>query len=376
MPLRLYDSRRKEILPFEPRVSGRVTAYVCGITPNNATHLGHAFTYVQFDVLRRLLSASDYKVQYLQNATDINDSDDVIAQAKQKHMSWEQLADHWVDHFHTQMDLLGVARPTTYMYATAAMQHIISMIQTLLDRKYAYCVDGMVYFDITKDPHYGALSALSQQQMIEISRQRGANPDDPRKKHPLDFVLWFATTEQPHWQADWGAGRPGWHIECSAMIHEVLGEQIDIHGGGADLIYPHHESEIAQSEAVTGKRPYVGYWMHVAMVHYEGEKMSKSIGNLVLVEDVIREYGSKALRYLLLSKHYRESWQYSTALMKQAASAWSHIEEQMKRPDYGDIEEVVYALEDDLRTDQAVRALSTMAGKPLALSLELLGFLD
>lgn len=376
MSLQLYDSRRKQVVPFVPLEQGQVSAYVCGITPNNATHLGHAFTYVQFDVLRRLLTLSGYRVTYLQNATDINDSDDVIAQAKQKGMTWEQLADHWVKHFHVQMDALGVERPTTYMYATSAMQQIISMIQTLLDEKFAYVVDGMVYFDITRDSQYGQLSNLTQEQMIDISRQRGGDPDDSRKKHPLDFVLWFASEDAPNWTAPWGMGRPGWHIECSAMIRQVLGDQIDIHGGGADLMYPHHESEIAQSEAVTGKKPYVGYWMHVAMVRYEGEKMSKSLGNLVLVEDVIRDYGAKALRFLLLSRHYRDSWQYTTARIQEAAAAWAHIESQLSKADHGDYDEVVKALEDDLHTDHALSLLSTMAGRPLALALDLLGFLD
>lgn len=375
MSLHLFDSRCRGVRPFTPRIPNSVSAYVCGITPNNATHLGHAFTYVQFDVLRRLLLHAGYEVHYLQNATDINDSDDVIVQAKERGMTWDQLAAFWVEHFQRQMKALHVLPPTTYMFATSAMDQIIEMIRVLIDTSYAYVVDGMVYFDVSKAGSYGELSGLNAVEMDQISRQRGGDPDDRRKKNSQDFVLWFASSEEPNWRAPWGVGRPGWHIECSAMIQQVLGDQIDIHGGGADLIYPHHESEIAQSEAYTHKVPYVQYWMHIAMVRYEGEKMSKSLGNLVLVEDLLKNYEANALRLLLLSNHYRTSWEYTETLMKKSAERWSLILARCHEADAGDLSDIIRALEDDLHTDRAVELLQTMSGASLRNALTLMGFL-
>jgi L-cysteine:1D-myo-inositol 2-amino-2-deoxy-alpha-D-glucopyranoside ligase len=233
----------------------------------------------------------------------------------------------------------------------------------------------MVYFDVSKAGSYGELSGLNAVEMDQISRQRGGDPDDRRKKNSQDFVLWFASSEEPNWRAPWGVGRPGWHIECSAMIQQVLGDQIDIHGGGADLIYPHHESEIAQSEAYTHKVPYVQYWMHIAMVRYEGEKMSKSLGNLVLVEDLLKNYEANALRLLLLSNHYRTSWEYTETLMKKSAERWSLIHVRCHEADAGDLSDIIRALEDDLHTDRAVELLQTMSGASLRNALTLMGFL-
>jgi L-cysteine:1D-myo-inositol 2-amino-2-deoxy-alpha-D-glucopyranoside ligase len=374
MSLNLFDSRTQTVRPFTTRTPNEVLAYVCGITPNNATHLGHAFTYVQFDVLRRLLHHHGYRVNYLQNATDINDSEDVIAQANARNISWQELADYWVLHFHKQMDALNVLRPTTYMYATSAMSQIISMVTTLVEKGHAYVVENMVYFDVTTSPSYGSMARLSGKQMETILGQRGGDPHDARKRHPLDFVLWFASSQAPHWDSPWGMGRPGWHIECSAMIQEVLGDQIDIHAGGEDLMYPHHESEIAQSEAVTGKQPYVSYWLHMAMVRYTGEKMSKSIGNLVLVEDVLKEYDAQVLRYLLLTHHYRQSWEFEHSLLDMAATKWAAIQNSLAQPDSGDFAKVYEALDDDLHTERALELMHEMSGQPLRTSLALLGF--
>lgn len=375
MTLHLFDSRTQTVSTFTPRTPGEVLAYVCGITPNNATHLGHAFTYVQFDVLRRLLTHDGYRVNYLQNATDINDSDDVIAQAHERNMTWQELANYWVSHFHTQMDALNVLRPTTYMYATSAMDQIISMVSALVEKGNAYVVENMVYFDVTTVSSYGSMARHTPEQMEEILSMRGGDPGDARKRHPLDFVLWFASEQSPHWDSPWGKGRPGWHIECSAMIRQVLGDQIDIHGGGGDLVYPHHESEIAQSEAVTGKMPYVGYWMHVAMVCYNGEKMSKSLGNLVLVEDVLKEHDPQVLRYLLLSHHYRQSWEFDYSQLAQAKAEWTKIMSALSKPNFGDESQLFVPLHADLHTELALKQLEQMAGQPLRTALTFLGFL-
>lgn len=308
--MKLYNSLTRTKEHFKPQTVEKVKIYVCGITPNNAAHLGHAFTYVLFDVLIRYLKYKKYHIDYLQNATDINDSDDVIVQAVSKGRTWKQEADFWIKDFHKQMDALHVLRPTHYVVATSVIDKIILVIKDLIKKGYAYEKEGSVYFEITKFSKYGELSRYTSEQMLFISRERGNNPDDPNKKNPLDFVLWLGSLEKPNWNSPWGFGRPGWHIECSTMIYEYLGKAIDIHGGGRDLIYPHHESEIAQSESFTGKSPFVNIWMHTAMVLYEGEKMSKSLGNLVLIEDLLKKYSPEAIRWMLLSYHYRAPWEF------------------------------------------------------------------
>ncbi len=308
--LQLFNSltRSKEIFrTLKPR---QVSLYVCGITPNNATHLGHAFTYVSFDVLVRYLKYKGLEVEYLQNATDINDSDDVIKQAQADGRTWKQEAAYWIKHFHRQMDSLNVLRPNHYILATSVMDKIIEINSALVKKKFAYESGGNLYFDTTKFSEYGKLSHLTKDEMMAVSEDRGANIHDKNKRNPLDFVLWFGDSAKPNWNSPWGNGRPGWHIECSTMIDSILGFQIDIHGGGEDLIYPHHESEIAQSESYTGKKPFVKTWMHTAYVLYEGEKMSKSLGNLILVLDLLKKYSPETIRWAILSHHYREPWEY------------------------------------------------------------------
>lgn len=308
--MKLYNSLTRSKEDFKPVKDNTVSMYVCGITPNNATHLGHAFTYVSMDTLIRFLKFKGYEVKYLQNATDINDSDDVIKQAKESGKTWEEIADMWIAHFKQQMKNLHVKEPTYYVKATSAMETIIKINQTLIEKGFAYEKGGNVYFDVSKQDTYGQLCRFSKEQMLMISKDRGNDPEDKNKKNPLDFVLWKRSNEKPYWESPFGKGRPGWHIECSAMIYDTLGDQIDIHGGGRDLIFPHHESEIAQSENFTGKKPYVGTWMHTAMVLYQGEKMSKSLGNLVLVKDLLEKYNPFVIRWTLLSHHYRNPWEF------------------------------------------------------------------
>lgn len=305
----LFNSLTRNKEKFNPSISGEVFLYVCGITPNNASHLGHAFTYVSFDVLVRYFTHLGIKVNYLQNATDLNDSDDVIKQAAAAGRTWEEEAQYWINDFHTQMDVLSVLRPTKYVLATSVVEKIIEITKKLIEKGYAYEKNGNVYFKISKYKNYGQLSKFNFDQMLIISRERGNNPEDTNKENPLDFVLWFADSATPFWESPWGKGRPGWHIECSTMIYKFLGETIDIHGGGRDLIYPHHENEIAQSESFTGKK-FVKTWMHTGMVLYEGEKMSKSLGNLILVSDLLKKYSPDSVRWLLLSHHYRAPWEY------------------------------------------------------------------
>lgn len=369
MKLQLFNTLTRAKETFRPLSADKVTMYVCGITPNNATHLGHAFTYVCFDVLKRYLEFSGYKVLYLQNATDINDSDDVIKQAKEMGKTWDELADYWIAHFQKNMKALNVLEPTHYVKATSAMDKIIEMIKVLQEKGFAYKKKGNLYFDVKKFKNYGKLCRFSEDQMLLISRERGNNPDDPLKNNPLDFILWVGTADKPSWDSPWpilgaqgkGKGRPGWHIECSAMISDYLGNQIDIHGGGRDLIFPHHESEIAQSENCTGKKPYVQYWMHIGMVLYEGEKMSKSLGNLVLVQDLLKKYSANAIRWLILSHHYRYPWEYVESDLQDAEREVEIIMKALKgvstQDSDVDLEEFTCCLNDDLNTPELLRTI-------------------
>jgi L-cysteine:1D-myo-inositol 2-amino-2-deoxy-alpha-D-glucopyranoside ligase len=259
--------------------------------------------------------------------------------------------------------------------ASSAVATIVQIVAELQKKGFAYEVDGRVFFDVSKISAYGAMCRMNQREMIDVSRERGADPDDPRKKNPLDFLLWVRADESPFWESPWGAGRPGWHIECSAMIYDRFGAQIDIHAGGADLIYPHHESEIAQIEGFSGASPFVGHWMHVAMVQYEGEKMSKSLGNLILVEDLLKTYSPNAVRYMLLSHYYRESWEYDVAQIEVANRHWSQLEQQLDRPDQGSFDDSTPLLSHDLQTNKVLELCHSMAGQPLRQTLSHMGFI-
>lgn len=283
--------------------------YVCGITPYDTTHLGHAFTYTFFDTLLRYLSFRGYKVSYAQNVTDIDD--DILKKAFVEKRNWRELGDEWTQKFLIDLQHLNILSPSHYIKATDSIPSIIKITQKLLKKEFAYEVEGNVYFRTKKDSNYGKLSGFKNDLMIKLSRERGGDPNDPRKEHPLDFILWQKSVEnEPFWESPWGHGRPGWHIECSAMIYDHLGEQIDIHGGGEDLIYPHHESEIAQSEHFTNKKPFSRFWIHTGPVMYEGEKMSKSLGNLVMVSKLLNHYSANAIRFVLLSHHYQSAWEF------------------------------------------------------------------
>ena len=219
------------------------------------------------------------------------------------------------------MDALNVLRPTSYPRATEEIPRIVEMTQVLLDKEFAYEKNGGIYFRVDSCDSFGQLSRIPRDEMLPVANERGNIPDDPNKQDPLDFVLWQAAKPgEPTWDSPWGPGRPGWHIECSAMSLHYLGETIDIHGGGGDLVFPHHECEIAQSEQYTGVRPFVRFWMHIAMVRYEGEKMSKSLGNLIMARDLLQDYSANAIRAYLLSHHYRTPWDYDQAGLAQAAT--------------------------------------------------------
>jgi L-cysteine:1D-myo-inositol 2-amino-2-deoxy-alpha-D-glucopyranoside ligase len=306
--VKLYNTPSGSVEDFNP--TNHVKFYTCGITPYDTTHLGHAFTYFVSDVLIRFLEAQGRKVTYVQNVTDIDD--DILKKAGEEGEDWRLLGDRWTRHFIDDMESLNMRPPDYFPRATEVISDIITVVQKLLDIGVAYEWAGNVYFNIDIWPDFGKLTGLARHEMLPIANQRGNHPDDPHKRDPLDFVLWQARAPgEPAWESPWGPGRPGWHIECSTMATQLLGETIDIHSGGKDLAFPHHECEIAQVEPISGKKPYVRHWLHVAMVRHEGEKMSKSLGNLVMVRDLLQDYSADAVRLYLAMHHYRDPWSYS-----------------------------------------------------------------
>ena len=305
--MKLFNTLTQSLQEFTS-LKDPVSIYVCGVTPYDTTHLGHAFTYMTFDTLIRYLEYKGQKVRYVQNVTDVDD--DVIRKARELGIRWDDLGNREIKRFLGDMDSLNVRRPDVYARATDEIERIIELTKTLVERGFAYISEGCVFFSIEKDPEFGvmaqAIGLNDYQSMLAIANERGNFPDDKRKRAPLDFIIWQAQApDEPAWESPWGPGRPGWHVECSSMSMHYLGQQIDIHGGGADLAFPHHTCEIAQSEHYSGKAPFVGTWMHVGMVYQDGEKMSKSLGNLTLVRDLLKEYDANAIRLVLQSHHYR-----------------------------------------------------------------------
>ncbi len=346
-----------------------VGMYVCGITPYDVTHLGHAFTYVFFDVAARWLRDQGLRVKYVQNLTDVDD--DVLKKAAQLGKDWKEVVSENTKLFLEDMRWLNNAPPDVFPRATDHMNDIIRIVEGLVVKGRAYERGGSVYFSVGSDREYGKLSKLSREEMLPVANERGNRPDDPNKRDPLDFVLWQAARPgEPSWLSPWGRGRPGWHIECTAMSTRYLGETIDIHGGGSDLAFPHHESSIAQSEASTGK-PFVRYWMHTGMVRYRGEKMSKSLGNLVLIRNLRRDFGPNEVRLCLLSHHYRSVWEFTDGEMareKKMAGlfreAWQTQSGTGQPLDPAGRERAFFeAMEDDFNTPGAVNALESLAGE-------------
>ncbi|HYN63804.1 MAG TPA: cysteine--tRNA ligase [Candidatus Limnocylindrales bacterium] len=324
MTLRLLDTRRGEKLQFKPIDHGPVGLYVCGVTPYDTGHLGHAFTYLSFDVLHRYLEYLGHDVVYVQNLTDVDD--DLLERARQAGEDYLALGNRHVTTFLTEMAALNWLPPDNFPRATQHIAQMQAMIGRLLERGNAYRAEGYVFFDLASWPSYGELSRLPRKAMLPIANERGNLPDLPGKRDPLDFVLWQPSApDEPSWPSPWGAGRPGWHIECSAMSTAYLGSRFEIHGGGADLIFPHHESEIAQSEGATGERPFVEWWLHAGMLRYADEKMSKSLGNMVLVRDLLRSYSGDAIRHYLVSHHYRDEIMFDEADLEASAVAAARL---------------------------------------------------
>jgi L-cysteine:1D-myo-inositol 2-amino-2-deoxy-alpha-D-glucopyranoside ligase len=360
--VRLYDTARRAVVPFEPGPC--VTMYTCGITPYDAAHLGHAAVYVTYDVLHRRLVDLGHEVRVVRNITDVDDS--ILGKARQLGVHYLDLAAAEIARFDDDMGALGILPCWSEPRATSAIPDIRGFIGMVLDKGYAYQAGGGVYFDVSKYDGFGTLSHLSRDEMLAIAAERGGNVDDPHKRDPLDFVLWQPSLDdEPSWESLWGSGRPGWHIECSALAMRELDTTIDLHGGGADLIFPHHECERAQSEAATGQ-PFVRHWMHQAMVRMDGEKMSKSLGNLVFVSDLRKTMDAMAIRLLLVEEHYRTAWEWDESRIDRAndrLDRWRAAGE-----GDGAVDEVRAALDDDLDTPAAVAAIDDAAGRGLGVS--------
>ena len=313
MGLKIYNTLTRKKEPFVPVNPGKIGMYVCGVTVYDMCHIGHARSVVLFDVIYRYLVKTGLDVNYIRNFTDIDDK--IINRANQLGEDWKQLAERYVKEFHVDMDALGVKRPNIEPKATDHIQDIISLIAALIDTGHAYEADGDVMFSVTSFSTYGKLSGKKTEDLVSGARVEV----DEKKKDPLDFALWKAAKiGEPFWNSPWGPGRPGWHIECSAMSMRYLGPTFDIHGGGADLTFPHHENEIAQSEAATGE-PFAKYWIHNGFVNIRSEKMSKSLGNVLNIRDILKETHPETLRLFLLSSHYRSPLDFSDTSIKEAS---------------------------------------------------------
>ncbi|HUU62852.1 MAG TPA: cysteine--tRNA ligase [Dehalococcoidia bacterium] len=364
--MRIYNtlSGRKE--EFTPG-GDPIKIYVCGVTPYSECHIGHAMSYIIFDVIRRYLEFRGYRVRYVQNFTDVDDK--IIARASQSGLSTQELAQKFIEQYHSDMDALNVKRADDYPRATEEIPKIIEVVSGLIESGHAYQSGNDVYFRLSSFPQYGKLSHRSLSEMMT-----GTSCDEKsNKEHAMDFALWKAAKPgEPQWESPWGQGRPGWHIECSAMSLKYLGETLDIHGGGQDLVFPHHENEIAQSEAFTGVSPFARYWMHNGLMQLGEEKMSKSLGNLITVKEALERYSADAIRLFVLSSHYRSPLTYTEDGLEAAHRGSVRLRLAAHR-ESGDGPPVpqaatcrqrfTQAMDDDFNTAQAIAALFDLASE-------------
>ncbi len=312
MPLHIYNTLTKRKEAFKPIVDGEVRMYVCGVTVYDLCHIGHARAAIIFDVVYRYLKYLEYKVTYVRNFTDVDDK--IIKRANEEGVSSDVIAERYIKEFYTDMNALGIEIPNCEPKATGHITEMIEMIKKLIEKGYAYQANGDVFYSVRNFSEYGRLSGKNMDELLSGARVE----IDEKKKDPLDFALWKASKPgEPWWESPWGKGRPGWHIECSAMGQKYLGEYFDIHGGGKDLVFPHHENEIAQSHAATGHPP-VKYWIHNGFVNINKEKMSKSLGNFFTIKDVLKKFNPEVIRFFLLSSHYRSPIDFSDQNLNEA----------------------------------------------------------
>ena len=320
MAIRVYNTLTKQKEEFVPINPGKANIYVCGVTPYNHPHIGNARPFVTWDVIRRFLEHEGYDVLHVQNFTDIDDK--IINTANKEGVEWFNICNRYIESYFEVMDKLNVRRAHVYPRVSEHIDDIIKTVQTLIDNGYGYVVDGDVYYSVEKFKYYGQLSGRNLDDMLA-----GARIDvDDRKKNPMDFALWkSAKPGEPSWTSPWGQGRPGWHIECSTMSMKYLGETVDFHGGGSDLIFPHHENEIAQSEGCTNCHPFVHYWLHNGFITVDNEKMSKSLGNFFMVIDILEHFDPETLRFFIVSTHYRSPLDFSDERLKEAQKSLGRL---------------------------------------------------
>ena len=320
MTIKVYNTLTKQKEEFVPLEPGKVKMYVCGVTPYNHPHIGNARPFITWDVIRRYLEYRGLDVFHVQNFTDVDDK--IINTANGEGVDWDVVANRYIASYFEVMDKLNVRRAHLYPRVSDHMAEIIAMVEQLITTGHAYEVDGDVYYKVQSFPEYGKLSGRSLEEM-----QAGARVEvDDRKQHPMDFALWkSAKPGEPSWDSPWGPGRPGWHIECSAMSFKYLGSGFDFHGGGSDLVFPHHENEIAQSEAFTGTEPFVKYWLHNGFITVNQEKMSKSLNNFFLVKDILEHFPAETVRFFILSTHYRSPLDFSDERLTESGRALERL---------------------------------------------------
>ncbi|MET8007102.1 cysteine--1-D-myo-inosityl 2-amino-2-deoxy-alpha-D-glucopyranoside ligase [Nonomuraea glycinis] len=364
VPLRLYDTAARQVRQSDP---GPVaTMYVCGITPYDATHLGHANTYLAFDLVGRLWRDAGHEVHYTQNATDVDDP--LLERAEQTGVAWQSLAEREIELFRTDMEALRILPPREYVGVTEVIDRVAGLITELAAKGVTYTLDGDVYFSVADAPKYGQVSGYDEQTMLALFGERGGDPDKPGKRHPLDWLLWRAERPgEPAWDSPLGRGRPGWHVECTAIALDNLGAGFDVAGGGTDLIFPHHECGASEGHAATGEWPFAKFYTHAGMVALDGEKMSKSKGNLVFVSKLRAEHDPMAVRLVLLAHHYREDWAYTPDQLTAAEARlerWRAATALAAAPPADELlAEVRERLADDLDAPGALAAIDAWAAR-------------
>ncbi|NNK91081.1 MAG: cysteine--tRNA ligase [Acidimicrobiia bacterium] len=364
--MQIFDTEQGRIVPFEPGPTVRM--YVCGITPYDSTHLGHANTYLTYDLLVRRLEDLGHLVEMVRNVTDVDDS--ILPKARELGIDFLELAAQEMQRFDGDLEALGARPPTAEPRATESIPAIVDLLELLIAGGHTYTIDGTTWFDVTTAPGFGSLSGYDEPTMRALAAERGGTPDDPRQRHPLDFVLWQPSLDdEPSWDSPVGPGRPGWHIECSAMSWEHFGATLDLHGGGSDLIYPHHECERVQTSHGYGHR-LSRHWMHTGMVAYQGTKMSKSLGNLVFVSELVKTHDPQAIRLALMGHHYREDWEWFDTDIDDGQQRFDRLRQAVATgigPDpTKTIDAVRAALDDDLDAPAARRLLDDLARGILA----------
>lgn len=369
--MKLYDTTKMRVVDFV--ADKQVLMYTCGITPYDATHIGHAFTFISYDILQRRLIDLGHTVKCVRNVTDVDDP--LFAKARELGVHYLDLAAGEEARFNADMKALNALDVYSTPRASSAIADIRGFIGMVIEKGFAYQAGQSVYFDVSKFESFGSVSNYDRATMMRLAAERGGHVEDPHKRHPLDFVLWQPSlADEPSWDTIWGPGRPGWHIECSALALRELGSTIDLHGGGSDLIFPHHECERAQSEAATGD-VFVKHWMHVAMVFMNGSKMSKSLGNLEFVDRLRSKHDPRAIRLALIANHYRREWEWTPAAMPQANERLQSWSAAKSGDGTAGLEDVRHALDDDLNVPVAIDVLDKAAnsGHNVAAAAALLG---